>query len=150
MPTAKCRVKHNNNEKAGSRRRLEERSGLPPLPQAPAAHVPSVSPWAPKNYSSERNLTPEPTEHGRMSPSVQAAGEGSAGAKPKGWDPKASVAKPAPANSAFLSAHDLGVRMGTLRRQETQNLKAKAAYAKSNPKSVPLWFFEKYKVITNS
>jgi len=69
---------------------------------------------------------------------------------PKGYDAEAAAAKRSPANSAFHSAHDLGVRLHTLRREETRNLKAKAVYAKQNPKSVPLWFFEKYKIITNS
>lgn len=148
-----CRVKHpkGGKEMPGSRRRMEEHGGLPALPQAP--YAPSVSPWARSagrssgslSVGSERNSTPEPIEPpARMSPQaapVQA---------PKGYDAEAAAAKRSPANSAFHSAHDLGVRLHTLRREETRNLKAKAVYAKQNPKSVPLWFFEKYKNITNS
>ena len=158
MPTAKCRVKHQKKEMPGAKRRMEEHGGLPELPQAPAA----VSPWAPKNFGTGRNSTPEPIEPpARMSPapgicphvakpSAETRATNRGGARASDRDLEAAVAKRSPVNSARHNAHDLSVRLNTFRRQETQHLVANAVYAKKNPKSVPMWFFQKYKIITNS
>ena len=163
MPGAKCRVKHiRSKEMPGAQRRMQEHGGLPALPQAPDPHASATSPWAPKKFDSGRN-SPLPIEpptrmvpapgicpHGaKPSAETRATNRGGVRASDHAY-PEEAVAKRSPVDSARHNAHELSVKLHTFRRQETQHLKANAAYAKKNPKSVPLWFFEKYKVITNS
>ena len=145
MPGAKCRVKHLSKEMPGARRRMEEHGGLPPLPDR-GSHGRPESPWSrsPNTCGSDRSSTPPPIDpYARSSPVPTTVEEPVAAptrGEPTGWDK----------NSGGHKARELGARMNTLRRQETKKLMDGAVYAKKHPKSIPLWFFEKYKIITNS